>query len=220
MKSDFLKPLFLLAASIIPGAGSLASELPSIEPERVGVSSERLGAINELARKYVDNGQFAGIVTMVSRRGKVIHLNAEGRYGLDNNTPVAADTLFRIFSMAKPVTAVAALMLYEEGKFFLSDPVARYIPELAELQVAVSTADGGTRAASDGTQSRTIGTGDQTKLGMTRAPQRQPTIRDLLRHTAGMTYGVFGNTEVDQKYRELELLVDHPNLQDFVSKLG
>jgi CubicO group peptidase (beta-lactamase class C family) len=129
MKSDFLKPLFLLAASIIPGAGSLASELPSIEPERVGVSSERLGAINELARKYVDNGQFAGIVTMVSRRGKVIHLNAEGRYGLDNNTPVAADTLFRIFSMAKPVTAVAALMLYEEGKFQMMDPVSKHLPE-------------------------------------------------------------------------------------------
>ena len=129
------------------------------------------------------------------------------------------DTLFRIYSMSKPITGVALMMLYEEGHFFLNDPVARYIPELADLSVSVSTADGGTRMVSDGTQSRTIGEGDATKVGQTRKPLRQPTIRDLLTHTAGFTYGVFGNTEVDKQYRDAAIL-RNPNLQDFVQKLG
>jgi CubicO group peptidase (beta-lactamase class C family) len=130
------------------------------------------------------------------------------------------DTIFRIYSMSKPITGVALMILYEEGKFFLNDPVAKYIPELANLEVALSTADGGrTRIISDGTQSRTIGEGDKDLTGQARAPRRQPTVRDLLTHTAGLTYGVFGNTEVDQQYREAGIL-QNPNLQDFVQKLG
>jgi CubicO group peptidase (beta-lactamase class C family) len=175
MKPDFLKPLFLLTASMIPGATSLAAELPSIEPERVGVSSERLAAVNELARKYVDNGQFAGMVTMVSRHGKVIHLNAEGRYGLDNNTPIAADTLFRIFSMTKPVTAVAALMLYEEGKFQMTDPVSEHLPEFSDQQLQ---------------------RGDEL------VPPASPmTMRQLFTHTAGLTYGYTLDNAVDHSNR-------------------
>ena len=86
--------------------------------------------------------------------------------------------------------------------------------------MAVSTADGGTTATSDGTQSSTQGEGDLSALGKTRKPKRQPTVRDLMRHTAGFTYGVFGNTEVDRAYRDAGLLREHPDLNDFVSKLG
>jgi CubicO group peptidase (beta-lactamase class C family) len=123
--------------------------------------------------------------------------------------------------MSKPITAVALMMLYEEGRFFLNDPVAKYIPELANLQVARSTADGGnTRIVSDGTQSMTMGQGDEDLTGQLRKPTRQPTIRDLLTHTAGFTYGVFGNTEVDKQYREAGIIISNPDLEDFVTKLG
>jgi CubicO group peptidase (beta-lactamase class C family) len=193
MKPDFLKLLFLLTASMIPGATSLAAELPSIEPERVGVSSERLAAVNELARKYVDNGQFAGMVTMVSRHGKVIHLNAEGRYGLDNNTPIAADTLFRIFSMTKPVTAVAALMLYEEGKFQMTDPVSEHLPEFSDQQLQ---------------------RGDEL------VPPASPmTMRQLFTHTAGLTYGYTLDNAVDHLYSEARLF-ESVDLEEFSRKLA
>jgi len=217
-----LRGRWLIAAvvMVLLTSATQARSLPEGRPDRVGFDPERLERISAFMSARVADGTMVGGMGMIARKGQVIYTDTWGMRDREAGLPMTEDTIFRIYSMSKPITAVALMMLYEEGKFFLSDPVARYIPELAELQVAVSTADGGTRAASDGTQSRTIGTGDQTKLGMTRAPQRQPTIRDLLRHTAGMTYGVFGNTEVDQKYRELELLVDHPNLQDFVSKLG
>ncbi|NNC58336.1 MAG: beta-lactamase family protein [Woeseiaceae bacterium] len=91
---------------------------------KLGVSAQRLERISDLARRYVEDGKFAGIVTMVSRHGKVIHYDAHGQFGLDNDTPMAADTLFRIYSMTKAVTSVAAMILYEEGKFQMTDPVA------------------------------------------------------------------------------------------------
>lgn len=119
--------------------------------------------------------------------------------------------------MSKPITGVALMMLYEEGKFRLNDPIAMYIPEMANLQVALSTA--GTGIVSDGTSSTTIGSGDASLVGQTRKPTRQPTIRDLMTHTAGLTYGVFGNTEVDQAYRKAGLLGDM-DLKEFVTALG
>ena len=108
------------------------------------------------------------------------------------------------------------MVLYEEGKYRLNDPIARYMPEMANLEVALSTA--GTNMVSDGTTSRTIGTGDESLVGQTRKPTRQPTVRDLLRHTAGMTYGVFGNTEVDQLYRKAGLLGNDMTLIEFTRR--
>ena len=108
--------------------------------------------------------------------------------------PIDAETPLRVYSMTKPITGVALMMLYEEGKFRLNDPVAMYIPELANLEVALSTA--GTGVVSDGTVSRGVGESKTELFGQTRKPARQPTVRDLMLHTAGFTYGVFGNTEV------------------------
>jgi CubicO group peptidase (beta-lactamase class C family) len=201
-------------------APALARNLADINPARVGFDAERLERISNFMNARVADGTMVGGMGMIARNGRIAYVDTWGMRDREAELPMTEDTIFRIYSMSKPITSVALMMLYEEGKFFLNDPIARYIPELANLQVAVSTADGGTQAVSDGTRSSTIGTGDETKVGLTRAPARQPTIRDLMRHTAGFTYGVFGNTEVDQKYRELELLVDHPNLQDFVTKLG
>ncbi|MCZ6854701.1 MAG: serine hydrolase, partial [Gammaproteobacteria bacterium] len=200
---------------------ALAQKLATTSPQRVGLDEERLERISAHMDQAVEDGIMVGGLGMIARKGRIAYSEAWGMKDREAGTPMSIDTIFRIYSMSKPITGVALMTLYEEGRFFLNDPVAKYIPELANLQVAVSTADGNqTRIVSDGTRSRTIGEGDKGQAGQTRAPGRQPTIRDLLIHTAGFTYGFFGNTEVDQQYRAANLLFEHPNLQDFVQKLG
>ncbi|MCB1683164.1 MAG: serine hydrolase domain-containing protein [Pseudomonadales bacterium] len=196
-----------------------ARPLPETKPERVGLSSERLERLSAHMADAVADGTMVGGLAMIARNGRIAYVQSWGDRDREAGLPMTRDTIFRIYSMSKPITAVALMMLYEEGRFFLNDPVAKYIPELANLQVAVSTADGDIRMTSNGTQSKTIGEGDATKVGLVRKPRRQPTIRDLLTHTAGFTYGVFGNTEVDRQYRDAGIL-SNPNLQDFVEKLG
>lgn len=198
-----------------------ARVLPDAKPEREGMSAERLQRLTAHMNEAVDAGVMVGGLGVIARNGRVVYRQTYGLADRENGRPMTEDAIFRIYSMTKPVTSVAVMMLYEQGHFFLNDPVARYLPELADLEVAVSTADGGdTRITSDGTTSRTEGEGDKSRAGETRKPRRQPTIRDLLTHTAGFTYGVFGNTEVDQRYRESELMSDDMSLEDFVGKLG
>lgn len=197
-----------------------AKELSTSKPERAGMSSERLLRLTEMMNERVADGTMVGGLGMIARNGKIIYSETYGLADREAQRVMTDDAIFRIYSMTKPITAVALMMLYEEGKFFLNDPVARYIPELADLEVALSTADGDTGIVSDGTTSRTVGEGDATKAGQTRKPVRQPTIRDLLTHTAGFTYGVFGNTEVDQAYRKAGILNPNKNLKEFVTDLG
>lgn len=206
---------------ILLAAQTLAREIPSTQPSRVGLDPERLERIGEYMNQAVEDGTMVGGMALIARNGKVAYTETWGMKDREAAEPMTEDALFRIYSMSKPITAVALMMLYEEGKFFLHDPVAKYIPELANLEVARSTADGGnTRIISDGTQSRTLGSGDEDLTGQMRTPRRQPTIRDLLTHTAGFTYGVFGDTEVDRMYREAGLLSDDTTLKNFVEKLG
>jgi len=197
-----------------------AKELPGAKPEREGLSQERLDRLTEFMNGRVADGTMVGGLGMIARNGKVVYTETYGQADREAERAMEEDAIFRIYSMSKPITAVALMMLYEEGKFFLNDPVARYIPELANLQVALSTADGNTGMVSDGTASRGIGTGDESLVGQTRKPGRQPTVRDLLTHTAGFTYGVFGNTEVDQMYRAAGILSNDKTLHEFVSDLG
>lgn len=208
--------IMLAAASAVD-----ARVLPDVKPEREGMSAERLQRLTAHMNQAVDQGVMVGGLGVIARNGRVVYRQTYGLADRESGRPMTEDAIFRIYSMTKPITSVAVMMLYEQGHFFLNDPVARYLPELADLEVAVSTADGGnTRITSDGTTSRTEGEGDKSREGETRNPRRQPTIRDLLTHTAGLTYGVFGNTEVDQLYRNSELLSDDMTLEDFVAKLG
>ena len=158
---------------------------------------------------------------MIARNGKVVYNETWGMRDREQALPMTDDTIFRIYSMTKPVTGVALMMLYEEGKFFLNEPVAKYIPELADLQVAVVTADGTDGAnTDDGTafEAAAAPTQGNAELEL-RAPLRQPTIRDLMRHTAGFTYGIFGETPVDQLYRDAGVM-EQKDLAEFVSVLG
>ena len=109
--------------------------LETSEPEQQGVSSERLQRLSALSKQYVDEGRVTGIVNLVLRNGEVIHYEATGNRGADDPSPMQVDDLFRIYSMTKPITAVAAMQLYEQGKFQLSDPVTKFVPELKDLKV-------------------------------------------------------------------------------------
>ena len=206
----------LVLASLLSGPAS-AREIGSSSPERQGVSSDRLEHITRFMNAKVEDGTMVGGMGVIARNGKVVYSQTYGQADREAGRAMEEDAIYRIYSMTKPVTSVALMMLYEEGKFRLNDPVARYLPELANLEVALSTA--GTGMVSDGTVSRSIGEGDAELVGQTRAPARQPTIRDLLTHTAGFTYGIFGNTEVDQLYRKTQMMGEL-NLEQFVKTLG
>ena len=187
---------FLFVAAIVSANG-----LPTASPESVGMSSERLERIGTVMKSHLADEKMAGAMGMIARNGKVVYTETWGEADRENGVPMRPDTIFRIYSMTKPITSTAVMILYEEGKLFLNDPVGNYIPELGELQVAVATADGG-------------------PAGETRPAARPMTVRDLLRHTSGLTYGVFGNTEVDQKYRQAGLLFADRDLAHFVEKLS
>ena len=194
-----------------------AKEMSSTKPERQGFSSERLAKLTQLMNAKVEDGTMVGGMGMIARNGKIIYSQTYGQADREAGKVMTDDAIYRIYSMSKPITGVALMMLYEEGKFRLNDPIAMYIPEMANLPVALST--GGTGVVSDGTTSIAIGSGDESLVGQTRKAKRQPTIRDLMTHTAGLTYGIFGNTEVDQVYRKAGLLGDM-DLKEFVTVLG
>lgn len=159
---------FVILAAIASLAAPLFAEaLPKARPEEVGLSTERLARIDAVVKEYIASKQIAGAVTLVARHGKLAHLSAHGMADIEASRPMAADTIFRIASMTKPVTSVAAMMLYEEGKFLLSDPVGDYIPEFAQMSVLPG----------------------ENATNNYRVPARRPiTVRNLLTHTSGLTY--------------------------------
>jgi CubicO group peptidase (beta-lactamase class C family) len=166
VSSSLLLMLAPFAAAAEPNA---KSDLPAAKPEEVGMSSERLTRIGAAMQRHIDAHQLAGAVTLVARRGKVVHFETHGWADLESKKPMTQDTLFRMASTTKPVTAVAILMLLEEGKVRLNDPVSRFIPEFKDLKVAVP------KAGSDEPELVPV--------------NRAVTIRDLLTHTSGVGSG-------------------------------
>jgi len=153
-------------------------------PEDVGFSAERLAAIPQFFNSYVERGKLAGVSTLVARHGEVAHFETMGKASLEDGRAMEKDTIFRIYSMTKPITSLALMMLYEEGRFQLTHEVSRYIPAFKDLKVW----DGGDA--------------DDYK---TRALERPMTIRDLLTHTSGLTYGFMHAHPVDALYRRADL---------------
>jgi CubicO group peptidase (beta-lactamase class C family) len=159
--------VFLLIVLFLAGLSS-AKEITIASPEEAGFSSQRLQRINKVMQQYVEDGKIAGMVTLVARKGKIVHHEAFGMIDIENKKPMSKDAMFRIASMSKPVTCVAVMILYEQGKFLLNDPVSKYIPEFAKPQVLVRTAS--------------------TDAFKTEPARREITIRHLLNHTSGITY--------------------------------
>jgi CubicO group peptidase (beta-lactamase class C family) len=146
-----------------------AGRLPSARPESAGVSSERLDRIRASVARYLDRQEIAGAVTLVARRGAIVHLEAHGFQDLESKKPMPVDAIFRIASMTKPVTSVAVMMLLEEGRFLLTDPVSKFLPEFKDPKVAVATRPG------------------EGQTAHTTVPARgEITIQHLLTHTAGL----------------------------------
>jgi CubicO group peptidase (beta-lactamase class C family) len=192
---------FFLITGFLPASHLRAQRLPEASPEAVGLSSERLQRIDETFQTHVSEGHIAGAVGMVIRDGKVAYLSQWGMRDREAGDPLEPDDIFRIYSMTKPITSVAVMMLFEEGRFFLNDPVGRYLPELRGLEVAL------------------LEEATSTENLPTEGVNRPVTIQDLLRHTSGFTYGVFSNTPVDTLYREANVLGQR-TLAEMVSALG
>jgi len=198
---------------------AVAGDLPTSKPERQGMASDRLQRLTDFMNDAVDRGIMVGGQGMIARDGRVVYNEVYGMRDREQAEPTAEDDIYRIYSMTKPIAGVALMMLHEQGLFFLDEPVARYIPELANLQVSIASAATGHVGLSDGTTSAGAEVEADSDKSQLRPAQRQPTIRDLLRHTAGFSYGIFGNTPVDQGYVKSELLIQ-PDLQQFVQVLG
>ncbi len=180
------------------------SQLKPAQPETVGFSPDRLQRLTQTFEAEVSKGAIPGAVVMVARKGKIAYLKAFGFQDREKQVPMKTDSIFRIASMSKPFTSVAVMMLVEQGKIMLSDPVSAYLPQLKGLQVGVEKPDA------------------SGKPELTLEPARnEATIHDLLRHTSGFTYGFFGKpTLVKQAYLAANLLDPSSTLADLVSKLS
>ncbi len=211
-RSAILARLALAAVTLALSASSLLAQparaqlqtgskvdLTVVKPESVGFSSDRLERLHALMQQTVDKKQIAGIVTLLARHGKVVDYRAYGVSDLASGKPTQKDDIFRDFSMTKPITGVAMMILYEQGKWLPSDPISKFIPEFAHLKVYNGVGADGKMILVD--------------------PDHTPTMRELMSHTAGFTYGFFGDTPVDKMYRDAHLF-DSKSLPDFIGKLA
>jgi CubicO group peptidase (beta-lactamase class C family) len=204
-----LMVLLTLAANPVAGPAFSAgpdkskTDMPTVAPEEVGLSSTRIANIRAAMNQYVAEKKIPGAIGLIARHGKIAYQETFGMADIEASKPMRLDTIHRIYSMSKPITSVAVMMLYEEGKFQLNDPIAKYLPEFAKMQVGVEEKDPQTG-----------------QMVLKTVPAKRPiTIRDLLRHTSGLTYGIFGDTLVDREYRKTRGLMDQ-NLAGFVTQLA
>jgi CubicO group peptidase (beta-lactamase class C family) len=174
-------------------------EISETKPEAVGFSAERLGRLDGAMKSLVDAKKFAGMVTVLARHGKIVEEKTYGYADVVSQKPMQKDTIVRIYSMTKPITGIAMMMLYEEGKWKPSDPIARYIPEFRDLKVYSGV--------------------DKEGKPTLDKPGHAPTIGELMSHTAGFSYGPFGATPVDKMYQEAQPL-SAPSLQEFIDRVS
>ena len=192
----------MIAAATLPSAAQTAihhePDMTIVKPESVGFSTERLERLHAAIQQEVDQKQLSGAVTILARHGKVIDYRTYGQRDLATGAPMTRDTIFRDYSMTKPVTGVAMMILYEEGKWLPSDPIAKYIPEFAHLKVFKGVDADGKMILVD--------------------PDHAPTMQELMSHSAGFSYG-HGNTVVDALYNEKKVS-QSANLQEMIDKLA
>lgn len=193
---------FILALAAVPGLARggdhHAGDTALVKPETVGFSSERLEDLHRLIQGEIDHKQLAGAVTLLARHGKIVDYRTYGSRDMASGAPMTKDVIFRDYSMTKPVTGVAMMLLYEQSKWLPSDPISKFIPEFAHLKVFA-------------------GVDAQGKMILVE-PEHPPTMKELLTHSAGFSYGS-GNTVVDAMY--VEKKVTHAaTLQEMIEKLA
>jgi CubicO group peptidase (beta-lactamase class C family) len=188
---------FLFSCISLLPALVLADPLPSAAPQQVGLDPAVLSEIDARMQTYVADGKLPGIVLLVARNGKLAHAGVYGKMDIAADKPMRRDAIFRIYSMTKPITGVALMTLYEQGRFQLDDPVSKYLPGFEHLKVF---------AGNEGGEVKSV------------ALKRPITIRDLMCHTAGLSYG-FSLSPVDELYKQAELLDTKRNLESMVERL-
>lgn len=192
--------LGLCGLSVLVSPDATAGSVELTPAAEVGMSQERLARLPPILQKMVDDGVTAGIQVLVARDGKVVMHENFGVADVESGVPLTDDSLFRVYSMTKPVVGVGMMLLYERGLFALGDPLSKHIPEFADLKVYAGEDDSGRPILEE--------------------PSRAPTVEDLLRHTAGFTYGWFGDSYVDRQYVDADVLDEDSTLQEMIDKLA
>ena len=188
---------YSLAALLLQGLFPLiGKEVPRATPAEVGMSTGKLDAAAAVVKSYVDQKKIAGAITIVARRGHIVDQRTYGHMDIERSKPMREDAIFRIYSMSKSIITAGALMLHEEGKFELEDPVHNFLPTFKNLKVL----------------------GKDTKS--THPIKKDMTVADLMRHTSGLSYGFVGNTRVEKAYNRLGLPGRAKNLDTFVAQLA
>jgi len=192
---------YLVAALLVFALPANADSLTVTKPERVGMSSAKLHVLKDYFQKQVDDGLEPGFQILVARHGKVVMHENIGYMDVVTQQRITNETMFRMMSQTKPVTNVAAMILYEEGKFSMDDPVAKFIPELADLKVYAGV--------------------DQAGNMMLEEPRHAPTMHELMTHTAGFTYGGgYNDSPVNEVYRQLQPFEFGVTRQEAVDRLA
>ena len=202
MRAIALAAAILAAVACVHAAST--QDLPRAEPEALGFSAERLARITEIFRADAAAGRAPGFVLLIARHGKVGYFEAIGALDPQTKAPMRRDAIFRIYSMTKPITQVAAMMLYEEGRITLDEPIAKYLPQFKDVEVGVERPDSA---------------GGPPRLDL--VPAQEPIlIHDLMRHTSGITYGTFGNMLVKNAYNDAGLTRGDFDNAEFVDRLA
>lgn len=188
----------LLLVLFSAGGQAHGGELARGRPQELGFDPARLEYIDQFYADKIQRGEMAGIVTLIARHGKIAHFSALGYADLEKRQKMTTDTIFRLYSMTKPIASVALMTLYEEGRFQLSDPISKYIPEFSDLRV-LRTPDG--------------------PFDDTVAPDRGPTIQDVMRHTAGFTHGL-GTNAFDEQYTKADVFGTDVSLAEMMTRLA
>ena len=199
--SPFAAAVFALAVSLpIAAIGAEHRYLAIVSPATVGLSAAGLDRLGAAMQRFVDDGDLSGAVTAVARHGKIAHFEAFGKQDIAADVPMAKDTIFRIYSMTKPVVGVALMTFFDDGRFALEDPVSQHIPEFKDLKVAVRDGENGQPVVADA--------------------EHEMTIRELVSHTGGLTYGFFSRSQVDTLYQQANILDRNSTLREMVGKLA
>lgn len=191
---------FSALAFVLVAFQAFAGQIRVADPTEFGFSAEHLSKIDAAMQSHLDEGELSGISTLVARHGRVVQFGTYGVADLESGAPITEESVFRIYSMTKPITSAAIMMLVEQGRVELEAPVARYLPAYTKVQVFV-------REDADG------------KI-ITKKPERAPTIKDLLLHTAGLSYGLFSKTPVDRLYNEVGPPTSDERLIELTNNLG
>ena len=194
---------FLVVIGLVAAGLAWAQSLPQVAPEQAGFSADRLARIKQTLRDDIESGALPGAVLLIVREGKIAYFESLGALDPQTKALMAKDSIFRIYSMTKPIVSVAAMMLVEEGRISLGDPVAKYLPEFKDVKAGVE------KPGPDG------------KPTLELVPARRPiTVQDLMRHTSGLTYGVFGDNLVKRAYRDAKIFDGDPDNAEFSKRIA